>query len=109
MEESLVSSSDQWVKDYFLYEEGTQPPKIYDHLKSAKKFWEEDLKADTFVMDIVKNGYKIPFIAFPPTMEKKNNCSALKHQDFVSEAIKELLDSNLIELVSKKPHIVSPL
>ena len=101
-------SSDEWIKDYFLYEDGVKPPRILNNLASAYQFWEK-LSAPKDILDIVKEGYKIPFMQVPPTYKLNNNKSALENSEFVSKAVLELLEANLIEECENKPHIVSPL
>ena len=101
--------SDQWILDFLLYEEGIKPPKLFDNLKSASYFWEHELGAPADVLDIIRNGYKIPFLKTPPKYEKRNNQSAFENSEFVSKALNELLEANLIEIVDEKPWIISPL
>ena len=48
-----------------------------------------------FVIDVIENGYKIPFFSLPPSSESKNNKSAMKESSFVSETIQDLLDKGL--------------
>ena len=107
LDQTLVS--DEWLTEAYEYEQGGKLPKIFDNLKTAEAFWEKDLKASSDIMSIIKNGYEIPFISPPPTYEKRNNKSAMSNGSFVTEAVLELLSANLIEEVSSKPHIVSPL
>jgi len=49
-----------------------------------------------FVTNMISEGYKLPFTEYPTPCFMKNNRSALKHPDFVAEAITELLSSNCI-------------
>ena len=71
-------------------------------------FWEY-INAPEFVLDIVKTGYVIPFNETPPRLFSKNNQSALKHADFVTEAIEDLVSNGCAKKVPFKPYIVSPL
>ena len=57
--------------------------------------------ASGFILIVVRDGYKIPFVALPPPKVSSNNTSALKDTDFVSEAISDLLRT--------KRDIVNPL
>ena len=60
--------------------------------ESMPVFGETSLvEASQFVLDIVTNGYKLPFIAFPQPVFAKNHHSALKHSKFVEEAIGDLV------------------
>ena len=49
------------------------------------------LGALDFILSVIRDGYKIPFISTPPPRRLTNNASALQEADFVSEAILELL------------------
>lgn len=60
-------------------------------------------------MDLIESGYKIPFFSAPPRCFLNNNKSALQESDFVSEAIKDLLDRALIQQCSNVPYVVNPL
>ena len=60
-------------------------------------------------MSVIRNGYKIPFIDFPPPKVFPNNPSALKEKDFVSEAISDLLVTRRVEVLDYPPAIVNPL
>ena len=72
----------------FLYVQGS--------LRERSKFWKEELEASQFVLDIVTNGYLLPFIALPQEMVAKNHSSALKKSKFVSDSIDELVQSHCV-------------
>ena len=69
----------------------------------------QSLGAPDFILSVIRNGYKIPFISTPPPRLFTNNASALKEADFVSEAIFELLRDNRVEEIISPPDIVNPL
>jgi hypothetical protein len=79
------------------------------HSEEVRDFWQDRLKANELVMDVLKNGYVIPFIEPPPIYEEENNASAVQEIDFVHQAIAELKQLGVIEYVDRKPHCVSPL
>ena len=54
-----------------------------DHWKS--------LGAPDFILNLIRDGYKIPFISTPPPHHYRNNASAVKEAEFVGEAILDLL------------------
>ena len=72
------------------------------------KFWEKVCTYDS-VLNIIKNGYSLPFMSQPPTMHLRNNKSALNNESFVSETVQELLDSGRVVQVPFKPYVVNPL
>jgi len=72
-------------------------------------FWKNDLKASQYILDIITDGYVIPLIQHPPSFYAKNNKSSLKHQNFVDEAIHNLLQNNCIEELTSRPYCCNPL
>ena len=62
-----------------------------------------------FILSIVRDGYKIPFVTLPPPKVSPNNHSAVTHSHFVSEAICDLLRTNCVEILDHKLDIVNPL
>ena len=71
-------------------------------------FW-KNLGTYDYILDIVKNGYSIPFTKLPPTMKIRNNLSAMKNKSFVQEKVNELLSSGRAVKVPFQPFVVSPL
>ena len=69
----------------------------------------QSLGAPDFILSVIRNGYKIPFISTPPPRRFTNNASALKEADFVREAILELLRDSRVEEIISPPDIVNPL
>lgn len=71
-------------------------------------FW-HSIGASAFVIKTIKEGYLIPFLTPPPPMFCKNNKSAFNNENFVDEAISELVESGCVKQVPFKPFVVSPL
>ena len=65
--------------------------------------------ASGFILSVVRDSYKIPFVALPPPNVSSNNTSELKDTDFVSEAISDLLRTKRVEILGHQPDIVNPL
>ena len=70
---------------------------------------ERGIEASQFVLDIVTNGYKLPFIAYPQPMIAKNHHSALKHSKFVEDSIGDLVWSRCVRESMSCPIVCSPL
>ena len=102
-------SNDSMIRNYFEYEQGKSLPILKNRLESAVDYWENVLKAPHSVLNVIKNGFPIDFLVEPPQYDFKNNKSALNEQNFVNEAIDELVKFGLIEEWVEKPHVVSPL
>lgn len=95
--------------DYFEYEQGINPNiVVVGRLKMHAQFW-RSIGASQFILDVIEQGYRIPFHSSPPVSFSRNNKSALAHPDFVEEAISELLVSHRIFELDSLPHNVNPL
>lgn len=95
--------------DYFEYEQGINPNiVVVGRLKMHAQFW-RSIGASQFILDVIEQGYRIPFHSSPPVSFSSNNKSALAHPDFVEEAISELLVSHRIFESDSLPHNVNPL
>ena len=84
-------------------------PSPKGRLKAHSEFWENTLKASPTVMNVIREGYKIPFHTPPQPIFHPNNSSALAHPDFVSSEIQGLLTRGCIKQVSNPPFVVNPL
>ena len=100
---------DPFCRNYFEFESGISEPLVKGRLKNAIDYWRNELLAPHETLDIIQNGYQIQFVEPPPKMHSKNNQSALNNAEFVEEAIKELLQFNVIEERDSAPTVVSPL
>ena len=83
---------------------------VRGRLKEHIKFWER-IEAPAFIIDTIREGYKIPFLVVPPYCVKRNNKTANLHEEFVMEAIEELLEGDMICEVGCREdlHVVNPL
>ena len=81
---------------------GNVKGRLHDHLSFCK-----DIQANGFVLDVIENGYSIPFIEPAHKMFRRNNKSALHNADFVSEAVSDLLSKGCVVKVKDHPYVVS--
>ena len=81
---------------------------VKGNLLKSIDYW-RSLGAPDFILNIIRDGYKIPFISTPPPRQFRNNASAFKESDFVGEAISELLSDNRVEEIFSAPDILNPL
>ena len=68
-----------------------------------------NIDASGFVLSVIRDGYKTPFISFPPLKVSPNNGSALKERDFVSKSICNVISNKCLEGLDHPPAIVNPL
>ena len=62
-----------------------------------------------FVIDVLENGYEIPFLSVPPRCQLKNNASALNNSEFVINTINDLIKMNCITEYVDVPFCCNPL
>ena len=79
------------------------------HNPRYRNFWKNSLKANEFIMDIIDNGYKIPFVETPPSSFSENNRSAIVNISFVKAELDRWERLGVIQRVTEKPYIVLPL
>lgn len=79
------------------------------HKEEVRHFWQTELKASDWVMQVLEKGYVIPLTQLPTVYEEPNNASANLENNFVKEAVAELERLGTIKYVYEKPHCVSPL
>ena len=82
---------------------------VQGRLETAITFWVDTLHVSSPVLDWVQEGYKLPLITLPPTSCQPNHKSAIDNEQFVTEALAELLAHRCIKEVYAKPYICSPL
>ena len=83
-------------------------PSVRGRLSLCYDQWVK-LGASGFILSVVRDGYKIPFVTFPPPKVSPNNHSAVTHSHFVSEAISDLLRTKCVGILDHKLDIVNPL
>lgn len=92
----------------YEYEQSAPAPTLKGRLKHCVSYW-ESINANRFIVDVIKFGYRIPFVSTPLPKRFSNNKSALAHHDFVTNAILELVANSAIVEVPSVPLVVSPL
>ena len=77
------------------------------NLKNNLGFW-RSIGAPVFILSMIENGYKVPFVPFPLPVKLRSNASARLHVDFVDQAVLELVNSGRVRMVNEQP-LVNPL
>ena len=79
-------------------------------LRINVNFW-ESIDASQFVLmiNVIKEGYKIPFYYTPTPVYLQNNKSSLQNSDFVFSAISELLNVGSVVECPFPPVVINPL
>ena len=82
---------------------------IQGKLRACLSFWRDTVQASDFVLDIIEHGYKLIFQDAPLPYSIDNRSSALRRDDFVHEAISDLLVRGCIRTVPDYPQFCNPL
>ena len=93
--QSLQNRDKSFLEHYYLdsyeYERGVSSNIVVPgSLKNHIQLW-RSIGTSQFILDVIDEGYRIPFYSTPPPSYSRNNISALAHPSFVDEAISELL------------------
>ena len=83
-------------------------PTVRGRLKLCFDFW-HSIGTSQFILNVIRQGYKIPFFEFSTPFFKANDDSALSNSSFVSKAVNELLHANLVYEIFCVPGTVNPL
>ena len=81
---------------------------VQGRLAKHLDFWIK-IGASDFIIDTIQNGYVIPFLEPPVSIFLRNNKSVITNEEFVGQAISDLLDSGCVHGVPFKPFVVNPL
>jgi len=104
---SLLVNFD-YDRNLFKFEQNSALPVLKGRLKAKLDYW-HTIGANSFVIDIIKCGYRIPFISTPCKVHFPNNKSALDNASHVESAISELVGNHAVVEVPFVPHVVNPL
>jgi len=65
-------------------------------IHERRHYWGQDLQASPWVMQLIDNGYSIPFEKIPGSYVDKNNKSARENMEFVRQQVHEWHSLGLI-------------
>ena len=71
-------------------------PSVWGRLAKCVDFWRFS-EVSQFILNVICEAYKIPFFLLPTPFSKANNASARANSGFVTQAVNDLLQSDLIE------------
>ena len=99
---------DIYRQDWEVCRDETDNAMVKGRLRENLEYW-KNVGCNETVLEVIREGYRIPFLTLPPGITLRNNRSALDHKTFVSKAITELLDTGRIREVKTPPLVVNPL
>ena len=71
---------------FYEYEFGISDINVKGRLKKSVEFWKQ-IGTSKFILDVIKEGYKIVLLHKPEKTFLKNNKSCIEHKHFVDTAI----------------------
>ena len=98
---------DKYANNFFLVQR-KYIISVKGSLKPNLNYW-KSVGASQKVLDVIEEGYKIPFVETPETAEFKNNKSSLLEKEFVTESVFELLKNGCILETTQKSKVINPL
>ena len=96
------------VKEYYEFASSDRIVNVKGKLRENVSFY-QSIGAPDFALNVIRNGYRLPFLNFPDSVILPNNRSARDYSSFVDEALLELLSSGRIIQVVSVPFVVNPL
>lgn len=70
-------------------------------------YWDNTLNAGKWVLDIIKNGYEVPFKSFPPEAEFPNNATVRDNLEAAQQLVKDYLAQKVLRIVEQKPRCLT--
>ena len=89
--------------------EGSSLSFVQVELCANFSFWQDSIQALDFVLDIIRNGYKILFRETPLPYSIEKRSSACRQYSFVEGAISELMSRGCLREASEYPQFCNPL
>lgn len=102
------SNQDLALSRFWEIEQG-QVTDVQGKLRAHLSFWEHKLQPAPWIINCIKDGYKLPFRSMPKPYIRPNQASAIANREFVTQAISELVQNRCVVKVSTQPHVCSPL
>jgi len=109
LDEFTESALHEYKKKKSDFQDKMSSQNVKGSLRKNIDYWENEIKANNAILEIVKNGYKIPLLETPNQFYSKNNKSALENKKFVTDSISEMISLGTLKQVTKLPHCVNPL
>ena len=94
--------------DYFVYVENVElacATPVKGRLREHNAFW-EDIGASKWVLDVLRDGYSLPFMSLPQKTFFNNHGSIAEDQEFVCQEVAKLLASGAVTEVGREDLMV---
>ena len=101
----FLDLTDKFVDNYAKFHLGIDKPIFHGRLAAHYDFW-VSLNSPQWLLDLIKNGVKIPWVCQPPRMFLPNSQSVIKpeHVQWVRDTLHEFLDFGFVSIVHDPPY-----
>ena len=82
---------------------------VKGRLRHHIHFWVEELHATQWIIDMIRDGYMLPFYVEPPAYRRGIKNTAYASSVFVHNAVVDLVKGGFVEVVAEQPYICSPV
>ncbi|KAL5463210.1 hypothetical protein EMCRGX_G032089 [Ephydatia muelleri] len=82
---------------------------VKGRLRQHVEYWVEELHATQWIIDMIRDGYMLPFHVEPPAYRRGNKNTAYANSVFVCKAVADLVGGGFVEEVTEQPFICSPV
>ena len=79
------------------------------HSQEVFSVWKDGIQSSEWVLDVLQNGYSIPFKDEPGPYEESNNASVIRNMKTVRQLVGDMIATGIVKVTSVKPVCVSPL
>ena len=98
-----------WVKEMESKGFVLPPGKLSIHSIEAIKFWEKELRAEDWVLNILQHGLKPDFHNPPPNYAEENNRSAIKNMTLLKAKVAEWEKEGYVQKCISPPPFLNPM
>jgi hypothetical protein len=77
------------------------------HEQRFKQFWIENLNPSKWVLDVLEDGYTIPFYTEPEDYCERNNKSVRENMQIVRQIVADMVAKGIVKICKEKPKVVS--
>ena len=78
---------------------------VKGRLRHHIHFWVEKLHATQWIIDMIQDGYMLPFYVEPAAYRRGNKNTAYANSVFVHNAVMDLVKGGFVEVVTEQPYI----
>ena len=88
-----------------------EPIKVAGNIarQEFRSFWVNDLKADIWTLNVIQEGYRLPFSNEPGAYQERNNKSARQEKPYLIESVASLKDRGVVKRLQCRPWCTNPL